>query len=159
LSIASHNWYGAAANLFFRLSRDSMTSRFTSALRSFSSFGMQNARAVIVAVSFADRVMVSRGVFHLSRWLVQPRLTAVGETPCERAPAHGMLAKNRRVYAGDFPSMAQEENIMFRRIKQLVRMHCPPKRRTQPQPEEDLGGGDICSLQEQPSTDDDQPLD
>jgi hypothetical protein len=116
---------------------------------------MQNARAVIVAVSFADRVMVSRGVFHLSRWLVQPRLTAVKRP----ANVRQLTAKNRRVYAGDFPSMAQEENIMFRRIKQLVRMHCPPKRRTQPQPEEDLGGGDICSLQEQPSTDDDQPLD
>jgi hypothetical protein len=51
------------------------------------------------------------------------------------------------------------ENIMFERIKQLARKQRPPKRRTQPQPEEDLGGGDICSLQEQPSTDDDQPLD
>jgi hypothetical protein len=29
---------------------------------------------------------------------------AVGEAPCERAPAHSMLAKNSRVYAGDFPS-------------------------------------------------------
>jgi hypothetical protein len=85
--------------------------------------------------------------------------TAAGEAPCERAPAHGMLAKNSRVYAGDFPTMAQGENIMFKLIKQLVRMHRPPKRRTQPLPEEDLGGGDICSLQEQPSTDDDQPLD
>lgn len=28
-----------------------------------------------------------------------------------------------------------------------------------PPPEEDLGGGDICSIQEQPSTDDDKPLD
>jgi hypothetical protein len=86
---------------------------------------------------------------------------AVGEAPCERAAAHGMLAKNSRVYAGDFPSayMAQWENIMFKLIKQLVRMHRSPKRRTQPLPEEDLGGGDICSLQEQPSTDDDQPLD
>jgi hypothetical protein len=45
------------------------------------------------------------------------------------------------------------ENIMFERIKQLARKQRPPKRRTQPQPEEDLGGGDICSLQEQPSTD------
>ena len=27
-----------------------------------------------------------------------------------------------------------------------------------PPAEEDLGGGDICSLEEQPSTDDDQPL-
>lgn len=27
-----------------------------------------------------------------------------------------------------------------------------------PPAEEDLGGGDICSLQEQPSTDDDRPL-
>jgi len=56
-------------------------------------------------------------------------------------------------------TMAQGENIMFKLIKQLVRMHRSPKRRTQPLPEEDLGGGDICSLQEQPSTDDDQPLD
>jgi hypothetical protein len=51
------------------------------------------------------------------------------------------------------------ENIMFKRIKQLARKRRPSKRRTHPQPEEDLGGGDICSLQEQPSTDDDQPLD
>jgi hypothetical protein len=28
----------------------------------------------------------------------------VGEARCERAPAHSMLAKNSRVYAGDFPS-------------------------------------------------------
>ena len=52
-----------------------------------------------------------------------------------------------------------EENIMFRRIMQLAKKQRPPKRRTQPKPEEDLGGGDICSLQEYPSTDDDQPLD
>jgi hypothetical protein len=56
-------------------------------------------------------------------------------------------------------TMAQGENIMFKLIRQLVRMHRSPKRRTQPLPEEDLGGGDICSLQEQPSTEDDQPLD
>ena len=56
-------------------------------------------------------------------------------------------------------TMAQGENIMLKRIKQLARKRRPPKRRTQPLPEEDLGGGDICSLQEQPSTDDDQPLD
>jgi len=31
-------------------------------------------------------------------------------------------------------------------------------RRQQPVAEEDFGGGDICSLQEQTSTDDDQPL-
>ena len=55
--------------------------------------------------------------------------------------------------------MAQGENIMFKRIKQLAWKHLPLKRRTQPQPEEDLGGGDICSLQEHLSTDDDQPLD
>jgi len=56
-------------------------------------------------------------------------------------------------------TMALGENVMFKRIKQLAWKHLPLKRRTQPQPEEDLGGGDICSLQEQPSTDDDQPLD
>ena len=33
------------------------------------------------------------------------------------------------------------------------------ERRSQPPPEEDFGGGDFCSLQEQASTDDDQPLD
>jgi hypothetical protein len=27
-----------------------------------------------------------------------------------------------------------------------------------PPPEEELGGGDICSLEQQPSTDDDRPL-
>jgi hypothetical protein len=56
-------------------------------------------------------------------------------------------------------TMAHGENIMFKLIKQLVRMQRSPKLRTQPLPEEDLGGGDVCSLQEQPSTDDDQPLD
>jgi hypothetical protein len=30
---------------------------------------------------------------------------------------------------------------------------------SQPPPEEQLGGGDICSLEEAPSTDDDKPLD
>ena len=33
------------------------------------------------------------------------------------------------------------------------------KWRQQPCPEEDFGGGDFCSLQESPSTEDDQPLD
>lgn len=28
-----------------------------------------------------------------------------------------------------------------------------------PPPEQDLGGGDICSLEQEPSTDDDRPLD
>jgi hypothetical protein len=72
-----------------------------------------------------------------------------------------MPAKNRRVYAGDFPSAynGTRENIMFKRIKRLAWKHLSLKRRTQPLPEEDLGGGDICSLQEYPSTDDDQPLD
>jgi len=81
--------------------------------------------------------------------------------PCNCAPDHSMRPKTRRVYAGDFPSayIGTGENIMFKRIKQLAKKQRPPKRRTQPQPEEDLGGGDICSLQEQPSTDDDQPLD
>jgi hypothetical protein len=31
--------------------------------------------------------------------------------------------------------------------------------RMNPPPEEDLGGGDICSLERRPSTDDDKPLD
>jgi len=31
--------------------------------------------------------------------------------------------------------------------------------RMHPPPEEDLGGGDICSLEERPSTDDDKSLD
>jgi hypothetical protein len=35
----------------------------------------------------------------------------------------------------------------------------PPKRRAQPPSEEDLGGGDTCSLEEQPSIADDKPLD
>jgi hypothetical protein len=36
-------------------------------------------------------------------------------------------------------TMAQGENIMFKRIKQLAWKHLPLKRRTQPQPEEDFG--------------------
>jgi hypothetical protein len=48
---------------------------------------------------------------------------------------------------------------MFRSIRQLGKMMVSTKRQGQPPAEEDLGGGDICSLQEQPSTDDDQPLD
>ncbi|MEA2908095.1 MAG: hypothetical protein QOJ15_176 [Bradyrhizobium sp.] len=47
---------------------------------------------------------------------------------------------------------------MFQRIKQFAQQRLAP-RRSQPQPEEDFGGGDFCSLQEQASTDDDQPLD
>jgi hypothetical protein len=39
------------------------------------------------------------------------------------------------------------------------RQVAPPKRRPQPPSEEELGGGDICSLEEQPSTADDKPLD
>jgi hypothetical protein len=57
------------------------------------------------------RAGVARGNFKsgvlwriLSTWQVQPRLTTLGDAPCERAPAHSILAKNRRVYAGDFPS-------------------------------------------------------
>ena len=52
-------------------------------------------------------------------------------------------------------SCKAQENTMFERIKQFAR-RLPQG--SQPQPEEDLGGGDICSLQEQPSTMDDQPL-
>jgi hypothetical protein len=48
---------------------------------------------------------------------------------------------------------------MFERIKQLAAKHLSLQRRNHPLPEEELGGGDFCSLQEQPSTDDDQPLD
>lgn len=35
----------------------------------------------------------------------------------------------------------------------------PVRKPDHPAPEERLGGGDICSLEEQPSTDDDVPLD
>jgi hypothetical protein len=37
------------------------------------------------------------------------------------------------------------------KVRKAGRMHPPP--------EEDLGGGDICSLEETPSTEDDKPLD
>jgi hypothetical protein len=33
------------------------------------------------------------------------------------------------------------------------------RQQNHPPPEEDLGGGDICSLEAEPSTDDDKPLD
>jgi hypothetical protein len=35
----------------------------------------------------------------------------------------------------------------------------PVERDDHPPPEDELGGGDICSLEEAPSTDDDKPLD
>ena len=47
---------------------------------------------------------------------------------------------------------------MLRSISQLGKMMLSAKRQGQPPAEEDFGGGDICSLQEQPSTDDDEPL-
>ncbi len=37
--------------------------------------------------------------------------------------------------------------------------NCRPILREVPPAEEDMGGGDICSLEEQSSTDDDKPLD
>ncbi len=79
----------------------------------------------------------------------------------DRAPDHSLQPKNCLSQAGDVPSAKNGtvEDIMFKRIMQLAKKQRSPKRRTQPLPEEDLGGGDICSLQEQPSTDDDQPLD
>lgn len=39
-----------------------------------------------------------------------------------------------------------------KKLKPLPRDEHPP-------PEDDLGGGDICSLEDAPSTDDDKPLD
>jgi hypothetical protein len=71
-------------------------------------------------------------------------------------PDHSTLTKTG--YFCRQLSFSSRENIMFKRLKQLASKY-QGKRRTQPLPEEDLGGGDICSLQEQPSTDDDQPLD
>ena len=66
-----------------------------------------------------------------------------------------------RLSCADYCPSAHDgsENIMFKRLKQLAEKRRLARRRTQPQPEEDFGGGDFCSLQEQPSTDDDQPLD
>ena len=57
-----------------------------------------------------------------------------------------------------FPAQRHRETIMFQPIKQFARQRLA-QRRSQPPPEEDFGGGDFCSLQEQASTDDDQPLD
>jgi hypothetical protein len=68
--------------------------------------------------------------------------------------------QKRPIQAGNVASAKiAQGKIMFECIKQLAETQGSPRRRTQPPPEEDLGGGDICSLQEQPSTDDDQPLD
>lgn len=39
-----------------------------------------------------------------------------------------------------------------KKLKPLIDNDHPP-------PEDELGGGDICSLEEAPSTDDDKPLD
>ena len=56
-------------------------------------------------------------------------------------------SKNARLAA-----VVAAENVAG--VKQVVDNLCD----TQPPPEEDLGGGDIASLQEQPSTTDDEPL-
>ena len=52
---------------------------------------------------------------------------------------------------------AQHELQLLRSARPASRARS--ERRSQPPPEEDFGGGDFCSLQEQASTDDDQPLD
>jgi hypothetical protein len=49
--------------------------------------------------------------------------------------------------------------MMFKLIKRFAKQLKSRRRMHPPQAEEDLGGGDICSLQEQAATDDDQPLD
>jgi hypothetical protein len=48
-------------------------------------------------------------------------------------------------------SVEPNKNLAGVRKAGVGRMHPPP--------EEDLGGGDICSLEERSSTDDDKPLD
>jgi hypothetical protein len=48
---------------------------------------------------------------------------------------------------------------MFKLIKRFAKQLKSRRQMHPPQAEEDLGGGDICSLQERASTDDDQPLD
>jgi hypothetical protein len=77
----------------------------------------------------------------------------------ERAAGHGTLHKLPYfVTIASFSDQTGRGNIMFRSIRQLGKMMVSAKRGGQPPAEEDLGGGDICSLQEQPSTDDDEPL-
>ena len=69
---------------------------------------------------------------------------------CINSPILGMVAFLQR------PN--RKGKHMLRSISQLGKRMLSAKRQGQPPAEEDFGGGDICSLQEQPSTDDDEPL-
>jgi hypothetical protein len=75
-----------------------------------------------------------------------------GPACAKRAPDHGMRVKSSVIRLGT------GENIMFELIKQFAEQ-LTLSRRPQPEPEEDWGGGDICSPQEQAPTDDYYPLD
>jgi hypothetical protein len=65
-------------------------------------------------------------------------------------PSQNRSATLYEIYTGDGTVLSAADALEM--VKRLHRSAHPP-------PEEDLGGGDICSLEAQPSTDDDQPLD
>lgn len=44
------------------------------------------------------------------------------------------------------------------KVRRVPKAPEPSEPIKQPPPEDELGGGDICSVEEQPSTDDDKPL-
>jgi len=55
--------------------------------------------------------------------------------------------------------MAQRPASIKDQPKPVARKTPCADRDSQPPPEDQLGGGDICSLEEEPSTEDDKPLD
>jgi hypothetical protein len=85
----------------------------------------------------------------MARWR---RGSLVTDVSNKSSGVAGVLLKLRALYPHT------EENIMFKLIRRFAEQLKARRRMHPPKAEEDLGGGDICSLQEQASTDDDQPL-
>ena len=90
-----------------------------------------------------------------------------------QVPEDNMSRKPKGVQKGSRPATVNDQSHMpAKHIEETARLASSVEtdknlekvrkaggRRTHPPPEEDLGGGDICSLEERPSTDDDKPLD
>jgi hypothetical protein len=49
--------------------------------------------------------------------------------------------------------------VSVTKVKEVEKRPADTDASDYPPPEEQLGGGDICSLEQEPSTDDDKPLD
>lgn len=74
-------------------------------------------------------------------------------TELERDVLLQKIEQTRRLLAAALDKMTLDR--LTERLRELE----DELRRKWPAPEQELGGGDICSLEREPSTEDDQPLD